>query len=249
MKEKRRVFHAELDGESATLGPEESHHLAHVLRAKTGEPVKLFNGSGYSREGRIEEIRSGGVQVIFVGEKRSQERTPPWVTLAVAPPKGQHMDTLVQMAQEIGLDELLPVVTERAVERKFSAKRYERWQRVAIAAAKQSGADSLIQFSPAVNLETLLGMSQEWDLRLVFHTGPGCASLHEFLDGLTEPERILLAIGPEGGFTEGEIAPLRDSGFAAVRLPAHTLRVETAAMFASCALCCRFRGLAGAGSG
>lgn len=241
MREKRRVFHAELDGESATLSPEESHHLTRVLRAKVDEHVELFDGAGHVHEGRIEEIRSGAVQVIFTGEKHSQERISPWITLAVAPPKGQRMDTLVQMAQEIGLDELLPVVTERAIERKLSGKRTERWRRVAVAAAKQSGADFLIQFSPAANLKTLLGKSREWDLRLILQTGLDCVNLSEFLEEQPQPKRILLAVGPEGGFTEEEISLARDSGFAAVSLPAHTLRVETAAVFALSAVCCRFR--------
>jgi 16S rRNA (uracil1498-N3)-methyltransferase len=241
VREKRRVFHAELDGENATLSPEESHHLTRVLRAKEGELLELFDGAGHTREGRIEEIRSAEVQVVFTGEKCSRERVSPWVTLAVAPPKGQRMDDLVQMAQEIGLDELIPLVTKRAVERRFSEKRYERWQRIAVAAAKQSGADFLIQFNPVVSLETLVGSSRQWDLRLVFHKGPGCVNLSDFLDEQPQPERILLTVGPEGGFTEEEVALVRDSGFMVVSLPAHTLRVETAAVFALSAVCCRFR--------
>ena len=203
MREKRRVFHVELDGENATLSPEESHHLVRVLRVKTGEPVELFDGVGHTREGSIGETRSGEVQVVFTGEKQTRERTPPWITLAVAPPKGQRMDILVQMAQEIGLDELIPFVTEHSVKRKFSQKLVERWERIAVAAAKQSGVDFIVQFSPATNLETLFVNSQQWGLKLVFHTGPDYVNLHKFLDGLKQPERILLAVGPEGGFSEG----------------------------------------------
>jgi 16S rRNA (uracil1498-N3)-methyltransferase len=241
MRDKRRVFHTELDGKSALLPPEELHHLSRVLRAKTGEPVILFDGAGCTREGSIGEIRSGEVQVVLTGEKQSRKRKLPWITLAVAPPKGQRMDTLVQMAQEIGLDELIPIVTEHSIERKFSAKRYDRWQRVAVASAKQSGADFLVQFSHAANLETLAGSSQQWNLKLAFHTGPGCVNLHEFLDDLTQPERILLAVGPEGGFTVEEANLMRNSGFALVSLPANTLRVETAAVSALSAVCCQFR--------
>jgi len=241
MREKRRVFYAELDGESALLSQEESHHLLRVLRVKKGEAVELFDGTGNTREGSIGEIRSSEVQVVFTGEKQSRERMEPWVTLAVTPPKGQRMDTLLQMTQEIGLDELIPIVTDRAVERKFSKKRYERWHRIAVAAAKQSGADFLVQFSPAVNFETLIGCSQQWDLKLVFHTGPDCMNIHEFLVEQTQQKRILLAVGPEGGFTEEEIALTRESGFVTISLPTHILRVETAAVFVLSAICSRFR--------
>ena len=241
MREKRRVFYSELDGESAILSSEESHHQVRVLRAKIGETIELFDGEGNIREGRIEEIRNSKVQVVFTSDKQSQERKPPWITLAVAPPKGQHMDTLVQMAQEIGLDELIPLVTDRALERKFSTKRYERLQRVTIAAAKQSGASFLIQLNPTVNLEVFTSDSQRWDTKLVFHTGPGCINLQEFLDEQSQPRRILLAVGPEGGFTEEEITLVQESGFAAVSLPTYTLRVETAVVFALSSICNRFR--------
>lgn len=241
MRNRRRVFHTEFDGEVAMLSPDESHHLTRVLRVKEGEVLELFDGAGHTREGHIEEIRSGEVQVVFTGEKQSQERISPWITLAVAPPKGQRMDTLVQMAQEIGLDELIPLVTERAVERKFSEKRYERWLRVAVAAAKQSGADYLIRFSPVASFEAPADISRECDLRLVLHTGTDCVNLGEFLEGQAQPERILLVIGPEGGFAEEEVTSLRDSGFSTVGLPTPTLRVETAAIFALSAVCCRFR--------
>jgi len=240
MSHARRVFHEEIDSESVVLGPEESHHALKVLRLKTGDTLEGFDGKGGSRPARLGEIRRHEAEVVFTEPKASRERQAPWITLAVAPPKGQRMDTLVQMAQEIGLDELVPIITENAVSQEFSGNRYERWRRVAIAAAKQSGAGFLVEMKPAVGLAELLKGSRHWDMRILCHTGAQLPSLRELMAGSPKPKRVLVAVGPEGGFSEQEISAAGAAGCAVARLPAPTLRVETAAVFALSALCHEF---------
>jgi 16S rRNA (uracil1498-N3)-methyltransferase len=240
MRAMRRVFHEELDGESAALDREESHHVSRVLRLGAGDTVEMFDGTGGTRQARVGETGKGVVEVVFCGPKSAKRPPAPAIALAVAPPKGQRMDTLVQMAQEIGLDEIIPIVTDNSVQEDFSGNRYARWRRVAIAAAKQSGASFLVNIRQAADFDELLGNSGEWDLRLVCHTGAGCEGLHGFLSGRGKPTRALVAIGPEGGFAEREVKAAKAAGFAVVSLPAATLRVETAAVFAASALCCEF---------
>lgn len=240
MSQARRVFHEEIESESVVLSPEESHHALKALRLKTGDALEVFDGKGGSRPARLGEIRKHEAEVVFTEPKVSRERQTPWITLAVAPPKGQRMDTLVQMAQEIGLDELIPIITENAVRQEFSGNRYERWRRVSIAAAKQSGAGFLVEMKPAVDIMELLKDLRRWDMRVLCHTAAQTPSLRELMARRPKPKRVLVAVGPEGGFSEQEISAAGAVGCAAVRLPALTLRVETAAVFALSALCHEF---------
>jgi len=236
----RRVFHEEIDAASVVLSTEESHYAARVLRLRPGDLVEVFDGCGSARPARVEEIDRRSVEVVFAGAKVTQKKPVPEITLAVAPPKGQRMDTLVQMMQEIGLDELVPIVTDNSIVQEFGENRYARWRRVALAAAKQSGTNFIIDIKPAIDFDRLLADTERWDLRIVCHTGRQCPGLRAFLDKQPKPERVFLAIGPEGGFGAREVSDAGRAGCSVVRLAAPTLRVETAAVFALSALCHRF---------
>jgi 16S rRNA (uracil1498-N3)-methyltransferase len=236
----RRIFHAEIDGESALLVPEEAHHVSRVLRLRAGDRLEVFDGLGGSRPARVGEVDRRDVEVVFSGPKVVHERPAPAITLAVAPPKGQRMDTLVQMVQEIGIDELVPIVTDNSMRQEFNENRYARWRRVTVAAAKQSGTNFLLSVGQTADFDEILAGLDQWDLRLVCHNEYGYESLRESLMKQQRPERILIAIGPEGGFSSMELKSARESGCATVRLAAPMLRVETAAVFAVSALCHHF---------
>jgi 16S rRNA (uracil1498-N3)-methyltransferase len=216
-----------------------------VLRLKTGDLLEIFDGKGGSRQARVGETGKREVEVVFAGVRQTQEQPAPAITLAVAPPKGQRMDTLVQMAQEIGLDELVPIVTDNAARQEYSENRYARWRRVAIAAAKQSGTNFLLEIAPVQDFDELLQDLKRWDLRVICHTGPECPSLREVLVSQPVPERVLLAVGPEGGFSESEAAAARKAGCLLARLAGATLRVETAAVFVLSAVCHQYNRSAG----
>lgn len=240
MREKRRVFHEEIDGEGVVLSLEESHHVARVLRLKVGDVIEVFDGRGGCRQARIKSIGKRDAHVMFVSPKEVFAKPVPRITLAVVPPKGQRMDTLVQMMQEIGLDELIPIISEHSGSRKVSTNRFERWRRISIAAAKQSGANYLVEIGTQTYFSELVGRAPDWDLTLVCHTGPKCPQLRDVLPGHAAPGKILLVVGPEGGFSAQEVAEAQQAGCTAVKLPAPTLRVETAAVFALSALCYQF---------
>ena len=239
MRSKRRIFIEEIDGDSAIPGIEQSRHLLNVLRLKVGDIVDVFDGKGGLREARLAVAEKGRAEVVFTGPKQIRERPVPWISLAVVPPKGQRMDTLVQMAQEIGLDELIPVITERAVQQEFSENRFARWKRVTVSAAKQCGANYLVDIRPTADLDELLKNLSGWDLRLICDAGPKSRKIREIIKEKT-PQRVLLIVGPEGGFSNKEITAALNSGCAAVSLPTPVLRVETAAVFALSALCLQF---------
>ena len=122
----------------------------------------------------------------------------------------------------------------------FSESRYARWRRVALAAAKQSGNNFLVDFLPAADFDRLLAQAGQWDLSLVCHTGRHCPHLGEVLDKANEPQKVFLAVGPEGGFSDMEISSAQKAGCLVTGLAAPVLRVETAAVYALSALCHRF---------
>jgi len=236
MRPLRRIFHENIENESVTLNQEESHHLLKVLRLSTGDKVEIFDGMGASRPARVGETRKKSAEIVFAGPKEVQPAPEPLVTLAVAPPKGQRMDTLVQMAQEIGLDELVPIITDNSARNEFSDNKFARWKRVAIAAAKQSGNNRVIRFAQAMDFDALVADFGKWDLRIACHVGATGTNLRDCINATAKPSNVLACVGPEGGFTNMEITAAREAGFSVAGFPTATLRVETAAVFALSAL-------------
>ncbi len=241
MKKLRRLFHESLDASAVSLSPEESHHAAHVLRLAPGDCVEVFDGRGSSRAGRVEAISRHKVSVALAGEPIVSTVPRPAITLAVTPPKGQRMDTLLQMSQEMAINEVIPVVGENSDSPSRRENARERWRRVIIAAAKQSGTNFFIKIAPREELESLFARAGQWDIAIVCHPGEQLPSLRRVLQECSIPGSALVVVGPEGGLSQREITAAQDAGCFLGRLPAPTLRVETAAVFALCALCYQFR--------
>jgi len=151
------------------------------------------------------------------------------------------METLLQMSQEMAINEIIPVVTENSISPDQREKVHERWRRVTIAAVKQSGANYLMKIAQQEELESLFARLSRWDVAVVCHRAEQLPSLREMLQEHSSPGSILVVVGPEGGLSQRELAAAQDAGCSLVRLPAPTLRVETAAVFALCVLCYQFR--------
>jgi 16S rRNA (uracil1498-N3)-methyltransferase len=211
-------------GRAVLLG-DEARHLAKVLRAKPGDRVTLFDGSGRSWEARVATIGRGEV-ALEVGEPReSPPVRPPAITLAVALPKGERQKWLVEKLTELGVARLVPLVTERGVAA-ATAGAIERLERGVIEACKQCGRDRLMDIAAPLTVAEIVAATPAGSVGIVADPAGGP------LDGIgwRQAEQVIGLVGPEGGFTAEELASATAAGWPQVALGAHVLRIETAAV-------------------
>lgn len=207
----------------------EAHHLARVMGAEAGQCVTLFDGSGQELLAEIEAIGKREVRLVVRERKEMNREAPVKIVLAVALPKGERQQWLVEKVVELGVAELIPLETKRGVAQP-SEGAIERLRRAVVEASKQCGRNRLMQITAAQTWSQFVAAPHE-SLRLVAH--PGGTPLHseQFLRGGsgTQPG-LIAAIGPEGGFTDDEISQATAAGWHTVDLGPRILRVETAAI-------------------
>ena len=203
------------------LERDQAEHARRVLRLRANDPVELFNGEGTVATGRIE--RDGRVQL----ERLEQRfRAEPAIDLAVALPKGGRADDLVSALSQLGINRLIPLRTARGI-RTLRPQRLERFEKTAIESAKQCRRDYLLRIDAAATMETILG--KDHDLRLLARPD-GTALPPRPLSGT---ERVLILIGPEGGWTTEELQMAERHGCLPWKIGPHVLRIETAAAAAA----------------
>ena len=220
-----------------TLAADEARHLREVLRLKVGDEVYVFNGEGKEFQCRVEETRRDAAHLMVVGEvAAARPESPLHLTLAVALLKGQKFDLVIQKAIELGVSQVVPVVTQLADVRLRDhaevAKRLERWQRIALEAAKQSGRAVVPVIAEPVPFKTLIhdAIAKPGSRGLLFSERDG-QSLNKAKELLPMKGFPLTAlVGSEGGWTDEEIMAARTTGWTIVTLGGRTLRAETAAI-------------------
>jgi len=149
------------------------------------------------------------------------------------------MDFLVEKCCELGVERLVPMVTQRSVVDPMARQgnRLSRWRRIAVEAAKQSGATRLTRIMPVVEYGTALGIQEPAAAKVVASPVPDALGLDAFRSWLRPGQTVVAYVGPEGGFAPAEVEAARRAGCAMVSLGTRTLRVETAAVaLAACLL-------------
>ncbi len=220
-------------GARVILRGAEHHHLARVLRLVAGDAVALFDGAGTGYRGRVERIDRA--ETLLALESLDDRKVEPrlHVTLAQGIPRSpDRMDHLVQKTTEIGVARIAPIVASRSVARPTSGAsgRLERWRRIAEDAARQSGRLNVPAVDEPATWEDFLKRPAAEDLRLVLSTeDPHAAPL---AGAGPFPARAVLAIGPEGGWSSGDLSLATAAGYRSVHLGPRILRTETAGIVA-----------------
>jgi 16S rRNA (uracil1498-N3)-methyltransferase len=213
---------------TVALDEGQAHYLLHVLRAKAGDRLLLFNGRDGEWLAQIAQAGKRGVTAACLKQTQVQAGVPD-IWLAFAPVKKTPSDYLVQKAAELGACVLLPVFTRRTIVSRINE---ERMAANAIEAAEQSGRLSVPEIREGVSLEKLLA-SWPLDRRLLFcdEGGDAKAMTQAARESRGGPAAILT--GPEGGFDPAERAALRALPFVMpVTLGPRILRADTAALAA-----------------
>ena len=221
----RRLYVPDLPAEGgAVILPDAPSRHVRVLRLREGDEVVLFDGQGRAASARIESV---GDEVACQAEKpRASESKRTRVVLLLAMPKGSNLDDCVRMATELGVDEVALMQTERTVPRWDSERarsRVDRLTRIASEAAAQCERNDIpVVHGPRPSADWLETMPKGAVGVLFGARAQGPL----MLEGT--PEQVWCAVGPEGGFTEAEIASFEEAGFCVASLGAWVLRVETA---------------------
>jgi 16S rRNA (uracil1498-N3)-methyltransferase len=219
------------------LHDEEHRYLTRVLRLGVGDRVVLFDGVGLEAEAQIIRIGPRALEVKIEARRPAPEARRPDVTLIQALTKGDKLDLVVQKATELGVARVLPVTTSRSVPRFGDAGamralgRRARWQKIAREAARQSGRADVPDIEPITTFATALAAAAKDAFKLMLWEGEREHTLRAVLPA-PPPARILLAVGPEGGFAADEVEAARAAGFVSVALGPRVLRTETAALVA-----------------
>lgn len=226
---------AEVSENSITLDKRESRHLVKVFRARAGESVDVLDGKGRRYLGRL--VRPD-VKAAQIGIDRVENVGPPThkVTLLQALPKGKAMDLILRAATEIGASTLQPVYTSQSEVRIPDERvpgKVEKWRATTIEASKQCGLPFLPEVLAPLSLTDWLRRepAASDELRIVASLEAGSRLLLDALSAAGLPGRIVLAVGPEGDFSDHEYEALRAGGFTPVRLGDNVLRAETAATY------------------
>lgn len=210
-----------------------ANHAGKVLRMQAGEALELFNGDGYNYAAVIIEVGKKQLVVDIQSSTENPIESPLKLHLGQGISRGDRMDFAIQKAVELGVSEITPLFTERCgvkLDAERLEKKREQWQKIVISACEQSGRSVVPPVHPPVTLEKWLGQA---DNCLKLTLDPWTSAT---IKQLTPTDRLRLVIGPEGGFSDREVAATTLAGFQPVRLGPRVLRTETAALTAIAAL-------------
>jgi 16S rRNA (uracil1498-N3)-methyltransferase len=225
-------------GDFLRLDGREAHHALHVLRLTHGVRVTILDGAGTTLVCEVETTAKDSL-TLAVREKKTTPTPPCPLTLLVAVPKGKILEDIIQKAVELGVQCVVPLLTERVVAQLDAAgakAKREKWQQVAVEAIKQCGAAWLPQVETPQTIQACLPRAAPIELQLVGslqteRRHPG-AWIQEFQQQRGRlPRSAGVWIGPEGDFTLAELQAIEAAGAKPITLGALTLRVETAAIY------------------
>ena len=211
-----------------TLTGDEARHLVRVRRVGIGEEVELFDGRGTVYRAQVTAIEKDRAVLAIQEVIETDHLLRVSLTLASAVPKGERFDWLVEKATELGVARLIPLETERSVVAPGPSK-LDRLRRSIIESSKQCRRNRLMELANPMRWDSLVGQEQQ-GCRLLAHPGSPATPWSE-LRGGTGP--VLVAVGPEGGFSDREVARGVEARWRTVGLGSTILRVETAAIAAA----------------
>jgi 16S rRNA (uracil1498-N3)-methyltransferase len=210
-------------------------HLVRVLRAQAGDTCVLFNGDGHDYDARIVAAGKRGTEVEVLAARAAGNESPLRIVLLQALARGEKMDWILQKATELGVVAIVPVASERSEVRldgERAGKRSTHWRSVVVSACEQSGRATVPAVAAPGPLADAMAGLPTGARRLLLD--PQAAHGMRTLDVPTDG--VVLAIGPEGGWSVRDLATLREHGFEGLRLGPRVLRTETAGIAAIAAL-------------
>jgi 16S rRNA (uracil1498-N3)-methyltransferase len=229
------VSTSDIEGDRVRLSREQAHQVHQVLRLKPGDTVVVLDGQGMEYEVRLTAVgKSETVGQITASCKATGEPAAE-LTLFQSLLVREKFEWVLQKGTEIGVAEFVPVLTSRGLVRtkEIYEGKLDRWSRIVTEAAEQSHRGRVPKIEPVIPFADVFSRFVGFD-RFLIAAPSQATTLHDVLQGIGRPDpSIALMIGPEGGFTDEEVALAHDKGAIPVGLGPRILRTETAAIVAS----------------
>ena len=237
----RRFFVKSIDPNKPTISLDgsEAKHIKNVLRLKPGDMIRLFDGSGCEYDAIIKHLSTAKTELVMTRKLAATTESAIQLMVAQGFLRQKKMDILVRQLSELGMTRWIPFFSERSVpqpDKKRQATRLRRWQKIVQESFKQCGRSILPEISSPVSFEEVLALGQACTLKYIFWENEGQPLPQKSVIHTPRPGfRIIIVLGPEGGFTPQEIEKAKDCGFEVAGLGPRTLRAETATL-AACTL-------------
>ncbi len=211
------------------------HHLKDVLRLEAGDGAAVFDDKGNVYKVRVESLSSRNVVLKIKDIRKSDKSNEVSITIGCAIPKKSKMDDIIDKLTQLGVDRIIPLITQRVIvkfDKDKKSGRQKRWQKIALNASKQSQRNTVPVVDAVVDFEEIIRDAQDFDLKLIPNLMGERRTLKEALAG-KKPKNVLVLIGPEGDFSPEEISMAMKAGFMPVTFGDFVFRVETAAVYAA----------------
>ena len=215
-----------------TISDKDAFHIARSLRMAVGDTLTVCDEDGTEYFSKLTRIRDDECLAEIISESAGSTESPVEITLYMAYPKGDKLETVVQKSVELGASVVVPFESSRCIKRPAEEKLdkiTERLSRIAEEAAKQCGRSKLPRVERMIRISDVAAQITDYDIALFCYEGDGATSLKETLNGYGKKNgKIAVIIGSEGGFSDDEAALLISSGAKCVNLGPRILRCETA---------------------
>lgn len=219
-----------VDNKELELDISDKRHIINVMRMNLNEYFQIvYNKKIYTCE--IIEINKKDVKYKVVNEEIFDEEKEYKVIIATSIIKEQKMDYILQKGTELGVDEIIPFVSERTVVKIDSKKdnKISRWKKIVKEASEQSHRLEIPKIHDIIKFQELINM--DFDLKIFCNTNEMSKNIKKVLQDSKKCDTILIVVGPEGGFSEKEIKFLSENNFVSTTLGSNILRAETVPLF------------------
>lgn len=219
----------------AHITGEDSFHIARALRMAVGDSLIVCDSDGFEYDGTLEKIRDDLSLVRLENQRQAKGEPPIFITLYMAYPKGDKLETVIQKAVELGASRIVPFSSSRCIKRPKADKVEEKTKRlckIATEAAKQCGRGRLPIVTQPMEYREMLDAASRDDVALFCYEGEGTRNIREILTGIPRPKTLSIIVGSEGGFSPEEATKASESGLLMTGLGDRILRCETAPDYA-----------------
>ena len=225
------------------ISEQDSKHISKVLRMSIGDKITVCDLKGNDYLCTIKSINPSKV-IVEVNEKRLSATEPNVdITLYQSLPKGDKFDLIIQKSVEIGVNKIVPIITNRCIpklDKRTQDKKILRYQKVSLEASKQSNRAKIPIISPFVSYNEALNEMKNKDVAILFYEKEN-TTLNKILSNIhNAPKNISIMIGPEGGFDEFEIKIARSLCISIASMGKRILRCETASIYSLSVLIFKF---------
>ena len=224
----------QVKGEEIEIVGLDVNHIKNVLRMKNGEKLQISDGNNRMYLCEISEMSTEKIRVSVQEELPCDKEWPSRIYLFQGLPKGDKMELIIQKAVELGVYEIIPVETKRAVvklDEKKATKKVERWNSIAEGGAKQSGRNIIPKVTDVMSYKEALGYASTLDVILLpYELAEGMEETRRIVEEIMPGQSVGVFIGPEGGFETLEVEQAIANGAKVITLGKRILRTETAGL-------------------